>query len=82
MDCTGDTQQILLATTGVDFVKLPVLVELLSAIQPVSHILTFNFPWSSGYIKKQVFGFPRENYFTPGFVSSQQHTAPKNIKFR
>ena len=33
-----------------------------------------NFPWTLVYIKKLAFGFPWENYFTPGFVCSQ-HTA-------
>ena len=38
--------------------KLPVLVGPLSAIQPFSHPLTLNFPWSLGYIKKLAFGSP------------------------
>ena len=59
--------------------KLLVLVGSLTAFQPYSHPLTFNFSWSLGYIKKLVFGSPFGNYFTPGFVRSQ-HTAPRNIK--
>ena len=59
--------------------KLLVLVGPLSAIQPFNHPLTFNFPWSLGYIRKLAFGSPWGNYFTPGFVCSQ-HTVPRNIK--
>ena len=47
-------------------------------IQPFSHPLTFNFPWSLGYIRKLAFGSPWGSYFTPGFVCSQ-HMAPRNI---
>ena len=58
--------------------KLPVLVGPLSAIQPFSHLLTCNLPWSLGYIRKLEFVSPWENYFTPGFMCSQ-HMAPRNI---
>ena len=38
--------------------KFTILVGPLSTIQPFSHPLTFNFPWSFGYIRKLVFGSP------------------------
>ena len=38
------------------------------SLQPFSHNLTFNFPWSLGYIRKLAFGCPWGNYFTPSFV--------------
>ena len=59
--------------------NVQVLIGPLSAIQPFSHPLTFNFPWSLGFIRKLAFGSPWGNYFTTGFVCIQ-HTAPKNIK--
>ena len=55
------------------------MVRPLSAIQPSSHPLTFNFPWSLDYIVKLAFRYPWGNYFTPGFVSSQ-HTVQESIK--
>ena len=39
---------------------------------------SFNFPRSLGYIRKLTFGSPWGNYFTTGFVCSQE-TAPWNI---
>ena len=59
--------------------KLPVLVRPLSAIQPFSHPLTFNLPWSLGYIRKLAFWSPWGNYFNPGFLCRQQK-ASRNIK--
>ena len=60
--------------------KLPVLLGPLSAIQPFSHTLIFNLPWSLGYmyITKLAFWSPWENYFTPVFLCSQ-HTVPRII---
>lgn len=45
----------------------------------LSYPLRFDFPLSLGYIRKLAFRFPWENYFTTGFVCSQQ-TAPGNVK--
>ena len=57
--------------------KLPVLVRLLSAVQPFSHHLTFNFPWSLfwGYIRKLAVGSPLGNNLRslPGFVYSHHN---------
>ena len=45
--------------------KLPVLVWPLSVIQPFSHPLTFNFPWSLGYIRILHSGLPGETILLP-----------------
>ena len=57
-------------------IKLPVLVGPLSAIQPFNHPLTFNFPWSLGYIRKSTFRVsPGETISLPFFF-----VAPRNFK--
>ena len=44
------------------WIKILVLIGPLSVIQPFSHPLTFNFPWSLGYIRKLAFGSRWGNY--------------------